>query len=298
MPTTRQQAYAAEVADLMGSYTEGMAVASDKVVLLLKDLNRQLTMRIMAMTEDDWLRMNLSKSREELTALLASFNKEYSAEMLAALKKSAETGRNTVIVPMKNNLDISLFAFEPKVFKPVFLDPYIRQIWNVSSSLITNASREVSERIMSEIIIGTASGASRESVINSIVGELGGERLGFKTLNDRAWAIFRTENSRMHNLASELQMQGAWEVFPGAKKQWMHGILSGLGQEPREGHVALDGEEVPVEESFQNPVTGAWLRYPHDPLAPPSETVNCGCAHTLVMPEDSFLDERTLVSVE
>jgi hypothetical protein len=297
MASKRQIAYAEEVQSLMDSYADDINIGSLRVRDMLIELNRALTVKIMAMSEDEWMRMNLMQARRDLTDLMDKFKIKYDAELLATLKKGANKGVASVIQPLQNNLDMTLLAFEPKVWKPVFMDPYMRQIWNVSSTLITGATQEVAEKIMTDITLGLAGGLSRETVINSIVGQLNGETLGFKDLNDRAWAIYRTESSRMFSQASYLQMSTAEEILPGSEKQWMHGILWGAGQEPREGHVALDGEVVPFDESFQNPVTGEWLRYPLDPLAPASECINCGCTMSLVLPADSFLRDTTMVNV-
>jgi len=44
----------------------------------------------------------------------------------------------------------------------------------------------------------------------------------------------------------------------------------------RHTHLAMEGQEQPFDGSFQSP-SGAVLRYPHDPEAPASETIQCRC---------------------
>lgn len=51
--------------------------------------------------------------------------------------------------------------------------------------------------------------------------------------------------------------------------QWVH---TNLAKEPRHSHIALSGETRPAGEDF---LPG--LKYPGDPDAPASETINCHC---------------------
>jgi hypothetical protein len=72
------------------------------------------------------------------------------------------------------------------------------------------------------------------------------------------------------------------------KKRWKHNPH--LSQkDPRPGHAATDGKEAKLDETFAVPLyehkKGKWRRtgevlhilYPHDPRAPPEETINCHC---------------------
>jgi hypothetical protein len=56
----------------------------------------------------------------------------------------------------------------------------------------------------------------------------------------------------------------------GATKTWLH---DGDPKEPRDNHVAMDGETVDVDDTFSN-----GLRFPRDPDADLSETANCTCS--------------------
>lgn len=51
--------------------------------------------------------------------------------------------------------------------------------------------------------------------------------------------------------------------------QWVH---TNAAREPRHGHIAISGDIRPVGEEFL-----PRLRYPGDPDAPASETINCHC---------------------
>jgi len=296
-PSKRQQQYFDEVAGIYASYADEMTVFGERVIDLLEDIQMQLRIKILSISDTDWLALNLTNISEQIDVAMVAFVNQYNQLMAESLDVSGNAGVNVLVTPLRNTLDVSLMAFEPSIFAPIIFDPAFNAQLAISSTLITNASQQAARNILDKIIVGMVSGDTKQSVVDNIVGELGGERLGFKSLNDRAWAIFRTENGRMNSVATELQMKSALETIPKARKIWFHSAQFGAGQHPRKGHVQLDGKTVPVNEQFQNPVTGELLWYPHDVLAPASEVINCGCAHTLDMPDDAYLRDRTLVNV-
>lgn len=98
----------------------------------------------------------------------------------------------------------------------------------------------------------------------------------------RATTIVRTELGRAFATASQLRSEQAAEHVPGLKKQWRR---SGKIHSRRK-HDLTDGQVRPVDQPFilgtgkvadENATAGIRIMYPHDPAAPPSETINCGC---------------------
>jgi len=292
----RQIVYAEEVYELLNDYKNTMNAYSIKVIEMLDDIQRRIRYKIFSISEEAWLKLELTKMSGEIENLLKNFNIEYNATLLNSLRDSAKSGINIVIEPMKNNLDVSLMFTEPSFFTPVFMDEAIRATWNIASTNIVGVTEQVARNIISEIMQGITIGDTRSSIVDKIAGQLGGEKLGFSTLNERAWTIFRTETSKMQSFATELQMRGVMEIIPEAEKVWHHGVW-GIGQRPRPGHVALDGVSVPMIEPFYNGNTGQSLMFPHDPNAPASEVCNCGCAHSAKMPDESYLRSKTMVNV-
>lgn len=297
MVTERQETYEAEVKALFASYATEMGTYNDRLIGLLKEVQESITDRIEKISPTDWERLILTNISSDIDEILTGFTGDYNQLMAESLLSSAENGIDSIVQPLRNSLNVSNFAFEPNIFKPVIFDESYQQMLRVSATFITGATEETSRYVINKIVIGMVENLPRHEVIEGIIGELGGEKLGFKTLNQRAWAIFRTENGRMSSLATELQMSYAKELIPGAEKVWFHGVMTGLGQTPRPGHVELDGKHIPVDETFIDPVTGDMLRYPHDVLAPATALINCGCAHTLYMPDDIYLKNNTLIIV-
>lgn len=88
---------------------------------------------------------------------------------------------------------------------------------------------------------------------------------------ERATTIVRTELSRAWAVAShERAVQTDADGVPMDKIWRRSGKLY-----PRQAHLLADGRRVPIDKPFI--INGHEIRFPHDPKAPASETINCGC---------------------
>lgn len=98
-----------------------------------------------------------------------------------------------------------------------------------------------------------------------------------RALRYRAEAIGRTEAMTALHQAQDQgfkQAIGAGQIrAQDVRKVWR----SASDGRVRDTHRALNGESVGMQASFTSP-SGAQLRFPGDPLAPASETVNCRCS--------------------
>jgi len=115
----------------------------------------------------------------------------------------------------------------------------------------------------------------------------------------RAQAIVRTEVGRAFSTASQLRSEQATKRIPALKKQWRR---SGKIHSRRK-HDLTDGQIRPVDKPFilgtgavaadmEDAVGPQRIMYPHDPAAPPAETINCGCISLPYM--DSWADDGLL----
>lgn len=93
-----------------------------------------------------------------------------------------------------------------------------------------------------------------------------------ETTRERAITIVRTELSRAYGTAAFERLKQAAVIDPDLKKQWRR---SGKAHS-RLTHDLADGQVQPVDKPFVL-ASGARLMFPHDPKAPPGETINCGC---------------------
>lgn len=115
----------------------------------------------------------------------------------------------------------------------------------------------------------------------------------------RAITVVRTELGRAYAVAAQVRGEQASRSVPGLKKQWRR---SGK-RHSRPNHDRTDGQIRPIEKPFVigfhrvtdgSEPTGTKLMHPHDPAAPPSETINCGCISLPYI--DSWADTGLLVT--
>ena len=95
----------------------------------------------------------------------------------------------------------------------------------------------------------------------------------------RAKTIVHTSLGEAYALAQQQRLEQSAELVPDLKKQWRR---SGKVHS-RWNHDAADGQVVDVDKPFVLPaIKGSGtvkLMHPHDPKAPASEIINCGCTH-------------------
>lgn len=131
---------------------------------------------------------------------------------------------------------------------------------------------------------------------NAINTELGLTMMGAKTpfeaaqqiskilteaTTDRAARIVRTELARAYSAAAQARLGELATQVPGMKKRW---VKSGKTF-PRQHHAIIHGQIRRWDEPYLLKGGKVKLMYPHDPAAPASETINCGCLSVPVVPK-------------
>ncbi len=100
--------------------------------------------------------------------------------------------------------------------------------------------------------------------------------------NSKALVIARTETNKIANFSTLVSA----EVTGDTHKQWIWSNVS------RDGHAALNGTSVPIDEDFINPVTGNAIPFPVG-SGIPEEDINCGCS----MQTLNFIDDQEEVEL-
>ena len=104
----------------------------------------------------------------------------------------------------------------------------------------------------------------------------------------KALRIARTETVAASNYGVEL---GA-EQLPGNKvKVWISSFTTtsrGARASDNVNHMAMDGQQVGMNDYFTEPMTGDQLLYPGDPNAPTDQIINCRCAHEVIITDEIF----------
>jgi len=100
------------------------------------------------------------------------------------------------------------------------------------------------------------------------------------TQNENKMRLFaRTAITGAQNAGRQQQMDDASQMGIEQHKQW----LATMDANTRDAHRALDGQEVPYNESFESPLGP--IDYPGDPSADPKNTYNCRCTIVTIYPK-------------
>lgn len=108
-----------------------------------------------------------------------------------------------------------------------------------------------------------------------------------QTTEFRANTIARTETVGAYNNGNYLGAEALGKYGP-AEKWW----LATNDARTRPSHAAADGQVVAFTDTFD--VGGVSMRYPHDPMAPAGEVVNCRCVMNLLYEGDVRPDGSTV----
>lgn len=136
-------------------------------------------------------------------------------------------------------------------------------------AFLTDRIKDVGAKAVNQIntqlgltILGAQTPSEAVSGVKAILGEQS---------RARALTITRTELSRVYSTAAHERLLQQAENVEGLRKQWR---ASGK-LHPRHNHHIADGQVQDVDKPFK--LGTVTMMYPHDPKAPASETINCGC---------------------
>ncbi len=231
----------------------------DTIVAYLKAALEHINV-ILAGQPTDYQQWALSRLAQEVRQVLGAFGEEAAAEISTAAGTAWQLGQDLVEKPLAAGgvrVEASLQAID------------VRQLQAMRAFMtdrIKNVGLAAANRINAElglVVIGAQSPSDAITKVRAILGEQS---------RARATTIVRTEISRVYSVAAYQRLVQAAARVPGLKKQWRK---SGKVH-PRPFHDLADGQVREVGEAFGFG-NGAHLMFPHDPAAPASETINCGC---------------------
>lgn len=138
-------------------------------------------------------------------------------------------------------------------------------IQHVTTKKIVGVSLEMLNKIDTQlglVVTGVQPFADAVTVITNVLDQ---------TERYRATMILQTEISRVNSIASHLRKVQSAAHLPGMKKQWRKSSR----KHPRETHAAADGQVRELDQAFD--IGAVKMQHPHDPSAPASEVIKCGC---------------------
>ncbi len=136
---------------------------------------------------------------------------------------------------------------------------------NFMTDRIRNVGDKVRSQIGSELGLTMIGARPMSDTITRVQAIMGGEA------RRRATTIVRTELGRTYSMAAHERARQAEAAGAQMDKVWRR---SGKLR-PRLHHALADGQRVAADQPFH--VGGVLMMHPHDPTAPASETINCGC---------------------
>lgn len=237
----------------------------DEIVRLLKQAQEQISITL-ANQPSEYQRWSLPDLQFEINRMLKDFGEAGATVIGTAAGESWQAGKDLIDKPYEAANAASVVAAMPH------LDT---QQLNAMRAFMTDRIKDIgvqaANKINSElglVVIGAQSPGDAISRVKDILGD---------PSRKRAATIVRTELGRTFSIASHERMQQAAATGANIQKKWLR---SGKVH-PRPGHNLMHGKIIPVHEKFSVPNSkgGApiMMLHPHDPSAPASETINCGC---------------------
>lgn len=237
----------------------------DEIVRLLKQAQEQISITL-ANQPSDYQRWSLPDLQFEINRMLKEFGEAGAVVIGSAAGESWQAGKDLMDKPLEAASMAQVIAAMPH------LDA---QQLNAMRAFMTDRIKDIgvqgANKINSElglVVIGAQSPGDAISRVKNILGD---------PSRKRAATIVRTELGRVFSVASNVRMQQAAAAGANIQKKWLRsGKLH-----PRPGHNLMHGKTIPVHERFSVPRSKGGMPvlmlHPHDPSAPASETINCGC---------------------
>jgi len=235
------------------------------VIGLLGKASDDVTL-ILAGQPTDHQQWRLSELNKEISRVLAELGGSAGQALSTAAGKAWDGGISAIDKPM--------VAAEIRMSLPHLDTGQLMAMRTFMVDRLENVSSEAASKIRSELglaMIGSQSVHETIGKVGTILGE-GGKA--------RATTIVRTELSRAWATASHERALQSEAAGVAMDKIWRR---SGKVHS-RFAHDLADGRRIEIDKPFM--INGHAIRYPHDPQAPASETINCGCV-CLYRPRDA-----------
>lgn len=256
--STLAQAVEAELKAVLEERDRYLATSGDTIARLLKTAEGRL-LALLADQPSDAAQWSLSQVQAQVRQALAEFGDQAAAEVASQAGQAWEIGQAAIDAPLAAGR-IAVVGAAP------VLDT---RLLSAMRAFMTDRIKDVGTEAISKIntqmgltVLGAQSPAETVSAITDILGE---------SSRRRALTIVRTGNSGVYSTAAYERLLQQAQMVEGLKKQWR---ASGKPH-PRINHLAADGQVQDVTKPFK--LGSAELMYPHDPKAPASEIILCGC---------------------
>lgn len=260
--TPEQKAFQAALRERLAERGRNLLMTEQAVLAQLKALRGEVA-QLLAAQPSDFNLWRLPQILAQLDAVLQGATGRAAGAADAGIRTAWQQGEDFIDKPLAA-AGINVEAQLPLLDATVLV-----QLRSFVSLRLKDVGTEAATAIGRQLSLVTIGGQSPFDAIKRVQTLLGADT------PRRATTIVRTEVSRAFAMASDQRLTQAAARVPGLQKQWRRsGKLHS-----RANHDAADGQVVDAGQPFtlqtgEGPIQ---MMYPHDPAAPPGETINCGC---------------------
>lgn len=222
--------------------------------------------RVLANQPSDYQRWYLPQLMTEIERVLR--------ESGAQAGRAAAEGQVAVTSAGGAMIDEAFRAASVTVFVPRVSNTQLQAMRSFLTEKIRGVTIAVANDINTQLGLVTVGAQSPFDAVREVQMLLG------ESTRQRAGMIVHTELARGFSAASFERLRQASDFVPGLQKKWRK---SGKLR-PRLDHVAINNQVRKWDEPFVLRGGQVTMMYPHDPAAPASETINCGCVMLPVVP--------------
>lgn len=284
MPTPEQLRYAAA---LKASAARYLALEDETVRLMiasLKTLRERIAVSLS--TAQDFKAAHLSALMGDVDRAIDTFQAQLAAGLRGEFAQVYQAGGESVIAPLKA-AGFQEFFYQPNPAQ-------LNAVMDFSAALVQNITSDLRGKINTQIRLSILGERTPVDAMRAITDALGIEaRAGVwglrkrpevvKGIAARSEAIVRTETTRVHNLATQSQLQAQAQQESGLLKGWAAVGDMRTRYDHLQAHREYGRNPIPVNEPFI--VGGEALMFPGDPTASAQQTVNCRCRQFVVHPD-------------
>lgn len=260
--TPEQKAFQAALKERLAERGRNLQATEQLVLSQFTALRGDVT-QLLAALPSDFNQWRLPQILAQLDAVLQGATGRAAGAADAGIRTAWQQGEDFIDKPL------AAAGINVEATLPLLDATVLAQLRSFVSLRLKDVGAEATTAISRQLSLVTIGGQSPFDAIKAVNVILDTES------PRRATTIVRTEVSRAFAMASDQRLTQAAAKVPGLQKQWRRsGKLHS-----RANHDAADGQVVDAGKPFvlQTSNGPIELMYPHDPAAPPSETINCGC---------------------
>ena len=245
-------------------------VLEEEIELIIS--SAQTALNVEAFASRIWEGVKIDdRTAEKLTEIFKEQLQEYMPELIDLYLKKTDKGLSVISVSKRTTAWVESWSEE------------------LSSLMKLNTHTEI-EKILKKNL---DDGKGIQDFISDI------QNSGIRNERYRARTTAITESLRAHSVAQEEAIQQSPAI---EQKEWVH--TGSYRNEPRENHVAINGQVVDKDKPFE--LYGAdgilyYPQYPRDTILPAGESINCHCIHRGIVAESVLglpLEERQRLQAE